>query len=923
MQDTLATKYNPEEIEDKWYSFWETENIFHGEPDTNKKPYSIVIPPPNITGVLHMGHALNNTLQDILIRWKRMQGYNTLWMPGTDHAGIATQNVVERALAKEGTNKEAIGRDKFIEKVWTWREKYGSTIIKQLKKLGSACDWERERFTMDEGLSKAVREIFVQLYDKGLIYKGNYVINWCPRCRTALADDEVEHEEHEGHLWHIKYPFRDEPHLHLTVATTRPETMLGDVAVAVNPEDERYKEMIGEVLLLPVLNKELKIYGDEFVDKEFGTGAVKITPAHDNNDFEMSIRHGLKPVTVLNDDGTMNTNAGDYAGMDRFECREALVEELKLKDLIVKVEPHNHSVGHCYRCFTVIEPYLSNQWFIKMKPLAKPAIDVVEKSVVNFFPSRWSKVYLSWLENVRDWCISRQIWWGHRIPAWYCEDCEGITVSKDDPERCSKCDSTKLKQEEDVLDTWFSSALWPFSTMGWPDKTKELDYFYPTSTLVTDRGIIYFWVARMVMMGMEVMKDIPFDSVYIHGTILDEMGRKMSKSLGNGIDPLQMIDKFGADAVRVSLILLTSEGQDVKLSENKFEMGRNFANKVWNASRFALMNINSDDAKPAATDISKDDFSFEDYWILSRLNTNIKNATDHLEKFKFNEAIKVIYDFFWHDFCDWYLEIVKPRMYDGGEEDDAETVDKRLKSRVVAQNNLVYVLDKTLRLLHPFAPFLTEEIWQMLKEKVSNNQINCNLDSGLDSVSTIFCRKDMDHKSIMNTSWPEENKAFASPETENAMELLQSIIRSIRNIRSKMNILQKQAVRVLISTSNENDIKVLNNHKEFIGQVGNLENLEVNKNIIKPENSASEVVGQMQIFVPLSGLVDEDIENERQKKRLAELEKFLSIVKSKLENENFVGKAPANVVEKEREREKELIEQITKVKDSISYVADN
>lgn len=915
--DNLETKYNPKEIEDKWYSFWEKEGLFHSEPDDSKKPYSIVIPPPNITGVLHMGHALNNTIQDIMIRWRRMQGLNSLWMPGTDHAGIATQNVVERYLAKNGTSKDAVGREGFIKKVWEWKGEYGSTIIKQLKKLGSACDWERERFTMDAGLSVAVRETFVQLYKKGLIYKGNYVVNWCPRCRTALADDEVDHEDHEGHLWYVKYPFRDAPHLSLTVATTRPETMLGDVAVAVNPDDERYKDMIGEVLILPVVNREIKVYADKFVDKDFGTGAVKITPAHDNNDFEMSLRHDLKPIIIMNDDATMNSLAGDYAGMDRFECREALVEELKLKELISKVEPHNHSVGHCYRCHTVIEPYLSNQWFVKMKPLAAPAIKASEDGRVKFYPERWTKVYLGWLENVRDWCISRQIWWGHRIPAWYCDDCNEITVSDVDPTECSHCKSSKLNQDKDVLDTWFSSALWPFSTMGWPEKTKELAYYYPTSTLVTDRGIIYFWVARMVMMGLEFMGKVPFDSVYIHGTILDEVGRKMSKSLGNGIDPLQMIDQYGADAIRVSLILLTSEGQDVKLAESKFEMGRNFANKVWNASRFALMNI-KDNVQGTSTDISKDDFEFEDFWILSRLNTTVKSATDFLEKFKFNESIKVIYDFFWHDFCDWYLEIVKHRIYVKDNDDGVVTTDGQVKSQIIAQNNLVYVLDKTLRLLHPFAPFLTEEIWQMLKNKVLSGQASSV--TGEAALSSVLDRSDMNHKSIMDTSWPEYREEFCFGDKEKDMELIQNIIRSVRNMRNEKGILQKTSVDISMCTSDVFENRVMHDHKDFIMKTGNLNDYLIGENIDKPENCVSAVVGMSQIFMSTIGLVNPEVEKERQKKKLAELDKFLKIVRGKLNNDNFVKKAPEQVVEKEREREKELLEQIEKVEETISQI---
>ena len=901
MNETIPNQYNPKEIEDKWYGFWEDNNIFHSEPDLTQKPYSIVIPPPNITGVLHMGHALNTIIQDILIRWRKMQGYNTLWMPGTDHAGIATQNVVERDLAKNKNSKEAIGRDKFIDMVWDWKDKYGSTIIKQLKKLGSACDWERERFTMDKGLSSAVNETFIQLYNKGLIYKGHYVINWCPRCKTALADDEVEHEEHEGHLWHIRYPFSDEPHLNITVATTRPETMLGDVAVAVNPSDNRFKDMIGETLDLPILGRKLKIVGDEFVDLEFGTGAVKITPAHDVNDFAMAMRHKLEPITVMNDDGTMNSNAGDYSGMDRYECREALVEELKLKGLIAKVDPYTHSVGHCYRCYTVIEPYLSDQWFIKMKPLAQAAIETANNGQVKFFPERWKKVYLSWLENVRDWCISRQIWWGHRIPAWYCEDCNETVVDKETPKNCPKCKSSQLKQESDVLDTWFSSALWPFSTMGWPKRTQELDFYYPTATLVTDRGIIYFWVARMVMMGLEVMQKKPFSNVYIHGTILDKGGRKMSKSLGNGIDPLKMIDQYGADAVRISLILLTTEGQDIKLSESKFEMGRNFANKIWNAARFVLMNINPDENNKKTT-LQIDNYSFEDLWIISRLNYTIEKVSTALEGFKFNEALRTVYDFFWHEFCDWYLEIIKPRLFNNNK--DTEILENGAeKNRFAAQNTLVYTMDKTLRLLHPFAPFLAEELWQKLKGGTGDNFSDCML------------KCDMDVNSIMSAHWPIHEEGNAFPKIEEEMRLLQDTIRAVRNVRSKMNILEKLPLKSIVVAPQKDDINVLNDRKDFLSQMANLESIVITDSITeKPDDTACEVVGKMQIFIPLSGLLDTEAEKKKQEKKIEELEKYLKIVKNKLDNKNFIERAPEEVIVKEREREKELLEQLDKLR---------
>ncbi|MBM4044320.1 MAG: valine--tRNA ligase, partial [Planctomycetes bacterium] len=715
MPEPLASKYNPHDVEDRLYRFWEEGRFFHSEPDPSRKPYTIVIPPPNVTGALHMGHALNNALQDVLIRWRRMQGYNALWMPGTDHAGIATQNVVEKELAVEGKNREQLGREKFLERVWQWKEQYGSTITQQLRKLGSSCDWARERFTMDEGLSAAVREAFVRLYERGLIYKGKYIINWCPRCRTALADDEVEHEEHEGHLWHIHYPFKDAKLGHVTVATTRPETMLGDVAVAVDPKDSRYAHLVGKTLILPFLGREMPLIADAYVDAHFGTGCLKVTPAHDPNDFQMGQRHGLTPVCVMNEDATMNRNAGgEFIGMDRFECREALVEELRQKKLLAKIEPYRHAVGHCYRCHTVIEPYLSDQWFVKMKPLAEKAMRATQKGHVAFYPERWSRIYLSWLEQVRDWCISRQIWWGHRIPAWYCQRCKHVAVARETPTACAKCKSANLKQDDDVLDTWFSSALWPFSTMGWPQDTPELAYYYPTSTLVTDRGIIYFWVARMVMMGLEMMGDVPYAHVYINSTVLDKDGRKMSKSHPETcLDPLELIETYGADAVRFTLMLLTAEGQDVRLIaerdesgrnvSQKFEMGRNFANKLWNAARFALMNLCSAPVM-ASADLPAASTAFEDRWILSRLNSVTERCTAALEKYQFNEAADTLYHFVWHEFCDWYLECIKPRLRETAEASD----------RAMAQAVLTRVLDSILRLLHPFTPYVTAEIWQHL-----------------------------------------------------------------------------------------------------------------------------------------------------------------------------------------------------------------
>ncbi|MBE7549287.1 MAG: valine--tRNA ligase [Candidatus Kuenenia stuttgartiensis] len=887
MENDLPSHYSPKEVEYKWYRFWEESGFFHSEPSSSKKPYTIVIPPPNVTGVLHVGHALNNIIQDILIRWKRMQGFNVLWMPGTDHAGIATQNVVERELSSKNIKRQDIGRERFIEEVWKWKQQYGSTIIQQLKKLGSSCDWQRERFTMDEGLSDAVKETFVRLYRKGLIYKGKYMINWCPRCRTALADDEVEHEEHEGHLWHIKYSFKENPQQHIVVATTRPETMLGDVAVAVNPKDDRYKDFIGKTLLLPILGRELPVVADDFVSPSFGTGAVKVTPAHDPNDFAIGMRHALPSIVVMDEDGTMNINAGDYNGQDRFECRTALVEDLKLRKHIDRIIPHKHSVGHCYRCQTVIEPYFSNQWFVKMRPLADAAIQASLNKSVTFYPERWEKVYLSWLDNVRDWCISRQIWWGHRIPAWYCYDCGAISVSTGDINQCTKCSSPRLKQDEDVLDTWFSSALWPFSTLGWPKETPELAYYYPTSTLVTDRGIIYFWVARMVMMGIEMVKQVPFSHVYIHGTILDEQGRKMSKSLGNGIDPLLMIDRYGADAVRFSIIILTTEGQDVKLSESKFEMGRNFTNKLWNAARFIFMNLSEENPEEITYDITT--LPFEDKWIHSRLNTTIEECTASLDQYKFNDAAMKMYDFTWHTFCDWYLEIVKHRLNNAN-----NRIDKKN-----AQTTLAIIFGKTLHLLHPFIPFITEELWNNLTRIAQHNKIALQIGGTGSSLVTSRC--------------PIFSKQFADDTSEHIMPVLQDIIRAIRNIRSKMDIKDKQRLKAVISYPRD-FVYGLHEHTNMLKRMANLEELDMGIELQKPSHSASEVIGNLQVFVLLAGILDPLAEKDRQLKHLKQLENHLTIIRRKLNNENFVAKAPPQIVETERKKEDDLQVQIEKVK---------
>ena len=876
----IPPRYNPKECEQSIYAQWEKDGFFHVEPQTSKKPFTIVIPPPNVTGILHMGHALNNTLQDILIRWKRMQGKASLWVPGTDHAGIATQNVVERSLRKKGVTRQQLGREKFVEEVWKWREEYGNTIIAQLKRLGSSCDWQRTRFTMDKGLSDAVLEAFVQLYKKGLIYRGNYIINWCPRCQTALSDEEAPHVDVEGKLYYIRYPLKtNDKRLAaddgIIVATTRPETMLGDVAVAVNPKDKRYKKLVGKKLILPLIGREIEIIADDFVDKKFGTGAVKVTPAHDPNDFDISKRHDLEPLKVIAPDGKMNENAGHFSGMDRFEAREAVLKELTDKNLLVKTEAHQHAVGHCYRCHSAVEPYLSLQWFVKMKPLAKPAIDAVKKGKIKFYPKRWTKVYLNWMENIRDWCISRQIWWGHRIPVYYCSK-QHVIVSKVRPEKCPTCGSAEIQQDEDVLDTWFSSWLWPFSTLGWPDKTKDLEYFYPTSVLVTAPEILFFWVARMIMSGAEFVKKIPFEHVYLHGTVRDLTGKKMSKSLGNIIDPIDIIDEFGSDALRYSIIAITATGQDVFLSKEKFQLGRNFANKIWNASRFVLMNTQATSNGGRATKLT-----LADQWILSKLNRTIIAVTMALENYRFNEAESLIYEFFWHEFCDWYLEMVKPVIL------EQATSDKRQAT----ENVLLHVLENSLKLLHPFMPFVTEAVWQNIKER----------------------------ETIMLESWPKPDKTSIKEKLEKDIELVKNIIVNIRNIRSDLNIPYSQKLKVYLSPLKKGEESKLKGGIDYIKNLARLEELVIEKGMKKPQHCATSILEGFNLFIPLEGVIDLEAEKARLLKKKEDLETKLKFTSKRLKDKNFVTKAPENIVAQEKAKSVSLKEQIERVQSSLNF----
>lgn len=890
----IPKQYNPHDTEKKWLKFWDENAVFEakaGNKAEGDKVYSIVIPPPNVTGILHMGHALNNTIQDILIRYKRMSGYNVVWIPGTDHAGIATQNVVEKKLARENKTKTDLGREEFLKEVWDWKEHHGSTIIDQLKKIGASCDWSRERFTMDAGLSKAVQEVFIRLYNKDLIYRGNYIIHWCPRCKTALSDEEAEFRENKkGRLYYIKYPVGDGSKF-VTVATTRPETLLGDVALAINPDEFRYHDLLKQDVLLPILNRKLKIIRDSFVDPSFGTGVVKVTPAHDPNDFDMGKRHNLEPICIMDEAGIMNENAGPYQGMDRFACREKLVEDLQEAGLLDRIEPHEMSIRHCYRCDTVVEPRLSPQWFVKMKPLAEPAVAALKEKKLNIYPERWEKVYLEWMENIHDWCISRQIWWGHRIPIWYCDDCNNIMASADNVTVCDKCESKNLRQEEDVLDTWFSSWLWPFTTFGWPDKTDDLDFYYPTNTLVTAQEIIFFWVARMVMAGIEFMDKIPFSEVYIHGTVRDDSGTKMSKSLGNTIDPLDIVRDFGADALRYSIISITACGQDVYLSPAKFEIGRNFANKIWNASRFLLMNLEGVDGK--LVDIIKDgaldiDLSADDLSIIYKLNQTIESVEKSLETYRFNDAASSIYDFFWHEYCDKYIEIVKNTMQKGTEIE---------KQRVGAV--LFLVLDYSLRLLHPFMPFITEEIW-------------FNLQGATDNPTKSSC--------LTKASWPTKIALNIDPDIVKMNEIKYELIGSGRNLRSEYSIAPKTEVEFFVKPQTKALAAFLKEESSNISKLLKASSLKIDTELEADKPMPSGVLTDLTIYMSLSGAIDVLKESERLEKQLIAVTNDLNKVQRKLANQEFVNNAPAEIVEKQRAKEAELSENQNKIKENIIYL---
>ncbi|MBS7218941.1 MAG: valine--tRNA ligase [Oscillospiraceae bacterium] len=878
MKKELPKVYEPQEVESRIYETWEKNGCFKGRRDPKRKPFTIVMPPPNVTGQLHMGHAMDSTLQDILIRFKRMQGYAALWVPGTDHAGIATQIKVEEELrVKEGLTRYDLGRDKFLERVWDWKRQYGNRIVEQQKKLGASCDWDRARFTMDEGCSKAVRETFCELYEKGLIYKGSRIINWCPHCVTALSDAEVEYQDKPGHLWYIRYPLTDGSG-DLVVATTRPETMMGDTGVAVNPEDERFKHLVGKTCILPIMNREIPIVADEYVELGFGTGAVKMTPAHDPNDFEVGLRHNLETIRVLDDNGVVNANGGKYEGMDRYECRQAIVKDLEEQGYLVKTEPYSHNVGTCYRCHNDVEPIISAQWFVKMKPLAEEAIRVVEQGETKFVPDRFSKTYLNWMENVHDWCISRQLWWGHQIPVWYCADCGKMTVSREDPTQCQHCGSKNITRDPDVLDTWFSSALWPFSTLGWPEKTEDLDYFYPTDVLVTGYDIIFFWVARMIFSACEQTKRPPFHTVFIHGLVRDDKGRKMSKSLGNGIDPLEIADKYGADALRFNLVTGNSPGNDMRFYTERCEAMRNFANKIWNASRFLMMNLTIDQC------CLPEKLELEDKWILSKLNTAVREITENMERYELGVAAQKIYDFIWDDYCDWYIELTKTRLQ--GEDED---------SKVRAQQVLCHVLTQMLKLLHPFMPFITEEIWQALPHE-----------GGVEEGSF-----------LMLQTWPEYQAELDFPTEAKAMELIMDAIRAVRTRRSEMNVPPSKKAHLTVATD---ESAVFQLGVPFLKKMAYASEVT-----IVPAGQAAEAAGQVtvvthvaQVSMPLAELVDLEKEKARLEKELKKNSTELDKLNAKLANPGFVNKAPEHVVKAEQERSVQLTELVAKLKEQLN-----
>ena len=894
MSSNLLKKgYEPEEVERRWYEYWEKEGFFAAEDVSDKKPFSIVIPPPNVTGVLHMGHAHNNTLQDILCRYRRMQGYNVLWMPGTDHAGIATQNVVEKGLAEEGKDRHSLGREEFVKRVWQWREKYGGLIIKQLKRLGASCDWDRERFTMDEGLSRAVRTVFVKLYEQGLIYRGNYIIKWCPRCRTALSDLEVEHEDHNGHLYHIRYPLEDGDG-GIVVATTRPETMLGDTAVAVNPNDKRYKGLDGKAVILPLMDRKIPIIFDDYVDMKFGTGALKITPAHDPNDFEIGKRRNLAVIKVIGSDGRMNEHAGRFQGMDRFECREAVLEALEAEGLLEKVDPYQHSVGHCYRCRTTVEPYLSKQWFVKTKTLADKAIAAVETGATRIVPDTWTKTYFEWMNNIKDWCISRQIWWGHRIPAWTCDKCGELIVAMESPNACTACNNSSLAQETDVLDTWFSSALWPFSTMGWPDEADALKAFYPTSVLVTGFDILFFWVARMMMMGLYCMDEVPFRDVYIHALVRDAEGKKMSKSKGNVIDPIYVIDEYGADAFRFTLAAFAAQGRDIKLSLDRIDGYRHFINKIWNASRFSMMHLS--DFNPDKFESNASDLSLADRWILSRINSVAATVTRGLDEYKFNESANALYQFVWHEFCDWYLEMIKPALYgkpDIGGEGNGSTEVSGTARYESTRFVLWSVLNKTLRLLSPFIPFVTEEIWNKLPAT---------------------------RGSIMKARFPASDSSRYDPEAESTMSLAMGITSGIRNIRGEMNVSPSLLVEATVQSPDKDVRGILEDNRDIIVNLARLEKLNITPAGERPESSATSVFGNTTIFVSLKGIIDFNAEKARLEKEITKIDKELEGVNKKLSNEAFLNKAPQEVVQKVKDKQERFFEKKKKLEEHLEKV---